>query len=251
MARPSRAGKACLRIAGDDLSPLPAHLLPSAPMPPSPSLGRRLREVWPIAAFTAAYLAAAAAGVVVSGNREFVFYLGVMAALVALVVATDRHVRFGDGVLWGLAVWGLLHMAGGLLPAPAAWPVKDGGTSVLYNVWLWPGRLKYDHVVHAFGFGVTTWLCWQGLAAGLRARGVEPRPTGGLLLLCAAAGMGFGAANEVVEFAATLLVPETNVGGYVNTGWDLVSNLAGCVIAALSIRLLSRERRWPPPSRGS
>ena len=28
----------------------------------------------------------------------------------------------------------------------------------------------------------------------------------GLLVLCAAAGMGFGAMNEVIEFAATILV---------------------------------------------
>ena len=45
------------------------------------------------------------------------------------------------------------------------------------------------------------------------------------------AGLGFGALNEVVEFAATLLVPETNVGGYRNTGWDLVANLFGATAA--------------------
>ena len=61
--------------------------------------------------------------------------------------------------------------------------------------------------------------------------------TAALLVLCAAGGMGFGAANEVIEFAATILVPETNVGGYMNTGWDLVANLVGCVIAAVIIRL--------------
>ena len=44
-------------------------------------------------------------------------------------------------------------------------------------------------------------------------------------MLCAAAGSGFGALNEVVEFIAVLTIPETNVGGYENTGWDLVANL--------------------------
>ncbi|MFV1996026.1 MAG: hypothetical protein ACC661_11380 [Verrucomicrobiales bacterium] len=47
--------------------------------------------------------------------------------------------------------------------------------------------------------------------------------------------MGFGALNEVVEFVATLTLPNTNVGGYVNTGWDLVANLLGCALAALII----------------
>jgi hypothetical protein len=47
--------------------------------------------------------------------------------------------------------------------------------------------------------------------------------------------MGVGAANEVVEFLATRVLPETNVGGYENTGWDLVSNTVGCLIAAVLI----------------
>jgi len=41
----------------------------------------------------------------------------------------------------------------------------------------------------------------------------------------------------VVEFAATLAMPETNVGGYVNTGWDLVSNMTGATLAACGIWL--------------
>ena len=63
------------------------------------------------------------------------------------------------------------------------------------------------------------------------------KPGLGVLILCAAAGMGFGALNEVVEFIAVLTIPNTNVGGYENTGWDLVANLTGPVIAVLSIRL--------------
>jgi hypothetical protein len=55
------------------------------------------------------------------------------------------------------------------------------------------------------------------------------------MILSATAGMGLGALNELVEFAATLLIPETNVGGYMNTGWDLVANLVGAMIAATLI----------------
>jgi hypothetical protein len=62
-----------------------------------------------------------------------------------------------------------------------------------------------------------------------------------MLTLCAAGGMGFGALNEIVEFVAVLSVPSTNVGGYINTGWDLVSNLVGCVLAAVAIRVCSRR----------
>ena len=34
-----------------------------------------------------------------------------------------------------------------------------------------------------------------------------------------------------------LTIPNTNVGGYENTGWDLVANLIGASIAALILRL--------------
>lgn len=45
--------------------------------------------------------------------------------------------------------------------------------------------------------------------------------------------------NEVVEFAATRLM-DTNVGGYVNTGWDLVSNMIGATAVAVAIRFRPR-----------
>jgi glycopeptide antibiotics resistance protein len=48
--------------------------------------------------------------------------------------------------------------------------------------------------------------------------------------------MGFGALNEVIEFTVTLLIQETNVGGYVNNSLDLVFNMCGAVLAALVIR---------------
>lgn len=45
------------------------------------------------------------------------------------------------------------------------------------------------------------------------------------------------APTEVVESEATMLVPDTNVGGYINTGLDLIANPVGVVAAAVLIRL--------------
>ena len=53
-------------------------------------------------------------------------------------------------------------------------------------------------------------------------------------------GVGLGALNEVVEFAATRFM-STNVGGYVNTGWDLVANLVGAAGAFWLILLRPRR----------
>lgn len=188
----------------------------------------------PVGVFTFSYLIAALILAIARGNLEFLFYIVVMLVLIGVVYAVNRSVGLSAGVLWALSLWGLAHMAGGLLTVPASWPVSSE-SRVLYTLWLIPGRLKYDQIVHAYGFGVTTWVCWQGLTAAIRRRGGAATPTLGLLVLAAAAALGFGALNEVVEFVATLLVPETNVGGYRNTGWDLVSNLVGATVAATLI----------------
>lgn len=200
------------------------------------------KSLMPIIAFTATYLSAALVFALVRGNLEFLFYIAVMLVLIGAVWTVHRSVELTSGALWGLSVWGLAHMAGGLLVVPAGWPV-NADSRVLYTLWLIPSRLKYDHVVHAYGFGVTTWVCWQGLKAALKSRGAIARPTFGLIVLAVAAGLGFGALNELIEFVATLLVPETNVGGYLNTGWDLTANFVGASVAATLI--WNYERRTP------
>ena len=188
--------------------------------------------------FTGAYLIPAIGAAVWTHNGEFVFYSAVMVIQAVLVIVTHHRCSFTQPVLWGLTLWGLAHMVGGLAPVPESWPV-NGPIRVVYSWWIIPNHLKYDQVVHAFGFGVMTFVCWEGLTAVVRSlRPTEPwRPTFGTMLLCVAASTGFGALNEVIEFVATLLVPETNVGGYVNTGWDLVSNLIGAIAAAIWLRL--------------
>lgn len=192
------------------------------------------REVLPVAAFTSLYIIVATAVALGRGNQEFLLYVVVMVLLMLVVWLVHRSVTLNQPVLWALSLWGLAHMAGGLLPVPASWPI-DGGIRVLYSLWLVPDRLKYDQVVHAYGFGVATWVCWQGIRSAIRRRGGEAHPSLGLMVLAATGGMGLGAMNEMIEFAVTMLVPETNVGGYINTGWDLVANFVGATTAAFVI----------------
>ncbi len=205
---------------------------------------------WGIVLATAGYLLAAAVGAFVTGNGEFVFYLVVMVVLCAAVGWIDRRVGFSVGVLAALSAWGAMHMAGGLLPVPESWPI-NGDQRVVYSWWVLPAvwgedgkvvwGIKYDHVTHAYGFGVTCWACWEGLRAAMRGQASDAtdagrviRPTFGLVVLCVVGALGFGALNEVVEFVATMLGP-TNVGGYENTGWDLVSNTVGAVVAGAAV----------------
>lgn len=209
-----------------------------------------------IGLFTGAYMLAAIVNALRTGNTEFIFYIVVMFVLIGAVMFVHARVRLSVALLWMLSAWGAMHMAGGLVPVPASWPI-DGDIRVLYSWWIIPGPstltssgnaandgiggwLKYDQITHAYGFGVTTWLCWQAFLGAMRAQGKTLiRPTLGLMVLIAAAGAGFGALNEIVEFIATR-ISETNVGGYVNTGMDLVFNAIGTTFAATMIFIHSR-----------
>ena len=189
-----------------------------------------------LAAFTASYIIAAAIAAKLSNNGEFVFYLGVMIVMISSAMLIHHRVRFPISLLWCLSIWGLLHMVGGMVPVPNSWQIH-GHINVFYSLWLIPDYFKYDQLVHAYGFAVTTWLCWECLAFIVKAYSqISLPPTIGVLTLCVCAGTGLGALNEVIEFMATLIFEETNVGDYTNTSWDLVFNLIGSIIAAVIIR---------------
>ena len=92
--------------------------------------------------------------------------------------------------------------------------------------------LKYDQVVHFYGFAVTAIVLWHLL----RTNFPELRGTWTIYCFSALASMGLGCLNELIEFAAVLGLPDTNVGGYYNTALDLAFNSAGAVIAMLLVR---------------
>lgn len=188
--------------------------------------------------FNAVYILFAMLSAISHTNYEFILYMGVVIAAVLIIIRF--YVRYGLSIalLWLLSFWGFLHMAGGLVSVPLHWPTGEA-SKALYNLWLIEGKLKFDQFVHAYGFGTTTWLIWQVLQRTLAEKFNRSlhdiRPTGGLLFLCAIGSMGLGALNEIVEFLAMVIVPETNVGGYVNTALDLVANLTGAFMTALLI----------------
>lgn len=186
---------------------------------------------WMVLAFTLAYAAGFGAWFLSIGNHEFIWYLVTMAGLIALVGATIRRAEFPPALLWALSLWGLAHMAGGGVPMDR---------SVLYNLTVLPlggsGEmrfLKYDQVVHAYGFGTTAWLLWH-----LMQRNHPGTARGWTLPVYSALGaMGLGSVNEIIEFVAVLGIADTNVGGYYNTALDLVFNALGATLAAVILAL--------------
>ncbi|MDF1824105.1 MAG: DUF2238 domain-containing protein [Verrucomicrobiales bacterium] len=196
------------------------------------------RQLTQVLLFSGAYLSVAAIYIVKSRNNEFLLYLMVMMAIIVAVLGIYKRAGLGPHVMWGFSFWGVLHIIGGLVPIPPHWHLPDT-SAVVYNWRVIPGYVKYDQLVHGIGVGLVTWLCWQALASRLRGLSGEPiRPTLGMLGICTAAGMGFGALNEVIEFFASMMIPHHNIGDYRNTGWDLVANLIGACFTAFAIRFV-------------
>ena len=178
------------------------------------------RRDLPVIFFSAAYMIVFVGISLTRKNYEFILYAGVVVILAAWILLKQNKVQFDAVILWGLSLWGLMHMAGGNLR------VGDG---VLYNVQLVPRVLRYDQLVHAFGFGTATLACFH-ILKGMLKPAIPQRVT--LVILVTLMGCGVGAMNEIVEFIAVKAMPETNVGGYDNTLWDLVFNWIGASIAA-------------------
>lgn len=182
-----------------------------------------------VAAFTLGYVLLFTIWFLSIGNHEFIVYIVTMAVLIWLVAANLRRAAFPVPMLWALSFWGLAHMAGGGVPV---------GDKVLYSTMLVPliergemAILKYDQLVHAYGFGVAAWLLWHLLVTTFPAM----RGTKSAFVFPILGAMGLGALNEMIEFVAVLSVPDTNVGGYINTALDLVFNAAGAALAMVFV----------------
>lgn len=168
-------------------------------------------------------------------NYEFMIYIGVIIFFLLLIFFTNKKVNYPNSVLWGLTVWSILHMIGG--------GIYVGGKKIyefmIFNLVGEPYHIfKYDQFVHVVGFYVATLVMYY-LLKPLLKEGV--RKWTALSIVVVMAGLGAGALNEIIEFSATVILPETGVGGYTNTALDLVADLIGAIIAIIQIRLLNNK----------
>jgi len=194
------------------------------------------RSEWAVLAATLAYIAVFGAVFLSTGNREFLWYIITLLILVALVGVGQRKAAFPAAILWSLSLWGFAHMAGGGTPV---------GDTVLYGHVILPifqsGEivvLRYDQLVHFYGFGITAWLLWHLL----RRHFPNMDGSASIYVFAVLGSMGLGAVNEMIEFAAVIMFPQTNVGGYVNTALDLVFNAAGAITAMVVTAIVAPAR---------
>jgi putative membrane protein len=194
-----------------------------------------VREYKLLLAFTLAYLIPFTYAFVSKGDGEFIWYALIVVGLFLLVIGTLPTSRFPQGVVWALSVWALLHLAGGgirvgegVLYGLQLLPIYNGGGEMIL--------LKYDQVVHAFGFGVCSYIIFHFLK-----RYTNDPYRFGVYAIAALGGMGLGVVNEIAEFVAVLLFPNNGVGGYVNTSLDLVFNTAGAVLAMVGVAVFRKK----------
>lgn len=206
------------------------------------ALVRFVREHPALALFVVAYVTAAGIRCAATGNSEFLLYVAQVAVLATLVIWAHQRANFEGLVLWSLGIWGFLHLAGGTVPVPPSTAQindADQTKAVLYGYWFIRDWFKYDNLVHCFGFFAATLAAARALEPFLDAR--APSRLALWVIVCSA-GMGLGATNEMIEFAATVMFPRTNVGDYRNNALDLCWNALG---AAIATTMFIAARRGP------
>ncbi|VVB78264.1 Uncharacterised protein [uncultured archaeon] len=159
-------------------------------------------------------------------NYEFTVYVGVMIFFIILITYLNSKFNFTEGTLIGMSIWGLLHMSGGYFII---------GNNVLYGYWIFP-FLRYDQFVHAFGFGFATLLVYYIIKPSFNKKDILK-----FSILLVLIGMGLGSLNEILEFIMVLCLPQTGVGGYENTMWDIVFNTIGAIISVIYINLKNKN----------
>jgi hypothetical protein len=190
----------------------------TAGMPP-PLAGELRRHAAPLLVLVVGTVAGLTLGAV-TGAGGWPVYAVVVVGGVLLLTALHRRVQFSTVTIWGLVVFALGHLAGGMVP------VGDG---VLYEQWLVGRVVRYDNVQHAWGFGIAGRAVWESLRRQLTG---APDPRLAVVVVIVLGGAGVGALNETVEYGLTKVLPDTNVGGYENTSRDLIANLVGASTAA-------------------
>jgi len=189
---------------------------------------------WSVIIFTLLYISVYSIYYISIKNFEFLWYIFVLLFFFGLIFFTIKKTKFDTVILWGLSIWGLLHMSGGGL-------IING--DVLYNLEIIKlfdvgdtFVLKFDQFVHAFGFGVTTLVAYHVLKPYLNKK-TNWKVVYPLLVLIS---MGLGALNEIVEFLALVSFSAVNVGGYYNTILDIIFNTIGAIIAVVYIHIYRR-----------
>jgi putative membrane protein len=163
-------------------------------------------------------------------NYEFIIYAGVIIFFLCIIGLTLKKVEYTPAALISLTVWSALHLAGGGIPVGEGrlYDMMIIRLSEIYPVF------RYDQFVHIWGFGAATLVMYCLLKNSLHKPFAHPIAFSIVMIM---AGLGVGAFNEILEFAVSAIIPESGVGGYLNTSLDLCADFIGAVLGFVYIQL--------------
>lgn len=191
------------------------------------------KELKLILVFTWIYLIFFILLAVVRKNYEFVFYIAVICLLTITTILHHKELHLKPTIVGGLSVIGLMHLAGGNL--------HFNGIR-LYDIYLFQSFIRYDQIVHTLGFFVATFVSYSLIRPYLDTRMKHHPLVLSIILILTASG--FGAINEVLEFAAVIFLGAAQaVGDYYNNAWDLVFNMLGAIAACIFIHPYHKRTR--------
>ncbi len=193
------------------------------------------KQHWYVIAFSAFYLLLGGIYFARDFNLEFVIYVAVIVAIFGGVFVTLRYTQFPVWMLWLLSLWGLMHVAGGLVQT------VDG---VLFAYRIYPFLdlggdfyiLKYDQVVHGYLYALVALMSYHVLRVPLRVVG----HTFLVALAAALISLGVSGLNEIMEFLIAVNLERHGVGGYENAMLDLIFNWGGAVLAVCVYAIFER-----------
>jgi uncharacterized membrane protein YjdF len=163
-------------------------------------------------------------------NIEFLIYVGAIIFVLILIGLLRIKVKFSNFVLIGLSLVGFLHMLGG------AW-ILNGLR--LYGYYFIFGVIRYDLIIHFLGIFFAILLFYEILKNYLKE--INDVSKFILFLILFFAGLGIGGFHEIIEFIITLTIPETGIGGYSNTMWDMVANGIGAFVAFIVLNIFKKN----------
>lgn len=190
--------------------------------------------------FNLAYILVFTILYLIKQDYEFLSYIAVLIIAGIFVYATLKYTKFDYLALWGLSLWGFLHLCGGgirfnghTLYATRIIEIFSNPVSPHFYI------LKMDQVIHFYGFLIAAIVVYQLLSPSIKSGSLSK---GRAFLIAWIGSMGLGALNEVVEFMAMLSLAQTGVGDLYNTGFDLIFNLLGA-LTGTAIQSLRQKKK--------
>lgn len=197
------------------------------------------KNEWALLIFNLLYIIGFALYYFFLQNYEFALYTGVLVILLVLVASFQRRINFPLPVLWMVSIWGLLHMLGGGLKLPSGVVLYRWIPIEIYNAHDALGEfviLKFDQILHFYIYFVMSFVLAH-LLRFITRTDIKPLY---FYFFVAIGSMGLSVVNELIEFAAVVVSPNTGVGGYVNTLLDLLFNTLGAISGAIIHRLIKK-----------